>query len=165
MIELKILHTKEFMRALLAGNLFTDYLLENAVIETFNTFDIDGHLHKEFYGQDLEDDHALAKYSMSQWSDVQQIAFDLIKGKHTPLSFKFVLHLKPDVALSSLEADTANATPASDYVVRIAFSDGVIRLTTGISMKVFSLDNSASSKWDEYFQKFLSINEIAFEES
>ena len=163
MVELKILHTKEFMVNLLTGKLFSDYLLENAVIETFNTFDIDGHLHKEFYGEDLENDPSLAKYAMSQWNDIQPIAFNLIKGKHTPLSFRFILHLKPDVATTSLEDENV-AQPTADYVVRISFSEGCIKLTTGISIKVFSLDNSASAKWDAYFKKFLSDNQIDFEE-
>ncbi|MCR4901321.1 MAG: DUF5721 family protein [Butyrivibrio sp.] len=164
MIELQIKHTKEFMAKLLGGTLFEDFLLEEATIETFNTFNIDGHIHKEFYGQQLKDDPSLCPYPLSCWQDVQQIAFNLIKGKHTPLSFKFILHLKPDKAAAIFNESEQGQEPVADYVIRISFSDGSIKITTGISFKVFSLDNSGALLWDDQVKKFLDAQNIEFEE-
>ena len=49
MIALKITNVKQFMAKLLAGEDFDAFLLEEAVISTYNTFTIDGRQNREFY--------------------------------------------------------------------------------------------------------------------
>ena len=86
---------KNFMGKLLGTDAFDSFLLAEAVITTYNTFTIDGHMEKEFFTGDINNDDALPPYEFSKWEDMRALCFDLIKGKRTPLNFKFVLHLKP----------------------------------------------------------------------
>ncbi len=162
MITLKIQHTKDFMAKLLAGNTFDSFLLEEAVIETYNTFSIDGHIHKEFYQSDLEENNST--YTLSQWSDMKQICFNLIKGKNTPLGFKFILHLKPDVAQTALEPDGNVDNLSSDYIINIKFREGIVTITSAVSIKIFTLDKTADNLWDSYIKQFLAQNNLDFEE-
>ena len=46
-LEIKI--TKNFMNALLVSEKFDAFLVEDASVTTFNTFEIDGHIVKDFY--------------------------------------------------------------------------------------------------------------------
>ncbi|MCR5100808.1 MAG: DUF5721 family protein [Butyrivibrio sp.] len=165
MLALKILHTKEFMAKLLAGDVFDNFLLEEAIIETYNTFSIDGHIHKEFYQNDIESPNATENsYLFSSWSDMKGICFNLIKGKNTPLGFRFVLHLKPENALTAIEPDNNNSTPSNDYCLNIKFRDGAVTVTSAVSIKIFTLDKTADSLWDSYIKKFFSENNIDFTE-
>ena len=49
-LEIKV--TKDIMNALLLSDKFDCFLTAEAVITTFNTFHIDGHLVKDFYSQE-----------------------------------------------------------------------------------------------------------------
>ena len=97
MIALEIASTKNFMKHLLSGETFDDFLLEECTISTANTYTIDGHINIDFFPPEERDLTALP-YSFRPWSELKNLCFDLIKGKYTPLFFKFVLHLKPEKA-------------------------------------------------------------------
>ena len=49
MIAVLASNNKEFMTKLLTSDIFDDFLVEEATIDTFNTFHIDGRIHKDFY--------------------------------------------------------------------------------------------------------------------
>ena len=80
------------MAKLLTTELFDSFLVEEVTIDTFNTFTIDGRIHKEFY-KDSEESQAPLSNEFSNWAKIRPIALSLIKGKQTPLGFKFILHL------------------------------------------------------------------------
>src|SRR5574344_687938 len=91
MQSINISDVKTFMKRLLINNSFDDFLLEDASITTFNTFNIDGHLQKAYYSK--EEYEALNLRSLSYWHEIKPICFELIKGKKTPLGFTFILQL------------------------------------------------------------------------
>ncbi|MBP7347452.1 MAG: hypothetical protein KA965_02125 [Butyrivibrio sp.] len=163
MIELKIVHTKDFMNKLLNTTCFDAFLLEEAMIQTYNIFSIDGHVQKSFYGPEESDQHP---YPLSIWSDMRNVCLSLIRGKHTPVSFKFVLHCKEETVAALLEQDSSVLSPdqIAAYVLSIRFSEGSVSLTTGTAIRTFILDKSYEQIWDRYIRSFLSQNEIAFEE-
>ena len=77
MVALEIKGTKNIMNALLLSEQFDSFLAEEAVITTFNTFHIDGHLVKEFYSseelEELENSHKSNVFSC--WSDIRPVCF------------------------------------------------------------------------------------------
>lgn len=158
MISLRIESKKEFMSMLLKGNIFDDYFLEEATIDTFNTFTINGLIHRDFYSQDeITDD--LNEYS--RWSDVKPICFDLIKGKNTPLSFKFILHSSDELKERLIkEADFGIDKSQINLCLNIKFQKGEIILTTAVSYSIFTLDKSIEKAWDNYIPSYLDSDEI-----
>ena len=88
MIALALTEVKECMAKLLLSETFDPFYFIEGEITTFATFTMDGYLKKEFF--DVEDAPA-RDYTL--WKDVREHCFSLIKGKRTPLSFKFVLGL------------------------------------------------------------------------
>ena len=86
MIALKLPEVKECMSKLLLSDAFDSFLFIEGEIVTYNTFSINGFLKKDFFEKDLA-----PSQDYSLWKDIREYAFSLIKGKKTPLSFRFVL--------------------------------------------------------------------------
>lgn len=84
----QIQDVKSFMSHLLLSNTFDRFLLAEASITTFNTFFIDGHLHKDYFSSDEAEMAELTTYSY--WEQLRPFALSLIKGKKTPLAMKIV---------------------------------------------------------------------------
>ncbi len=160
MISFKISEQKNFMKSLLTTELFDSYFLESATIDTYNTFTIDGHIHRDFY-KDLSSAEEPPAEEFSRWSRIRPICFDLIKGRQTPLSFKFVLLADDETKRAVLE-DVDLGVPADQVSLglNIRFSQCQVLVTTGTTMKLFSLDKSAEKAWDRYIPSFLESNSI-----
>ncbi len=160
MIALKILKQKNFMAKLLTTELFDDLTVEEATIDTFNTFTIDGRIHKEFY-KSSDSTEEIPDSEFSGWSSIRPIALSLIKGKNTPLGFKFILHLGEANKLSLLEKSDMDISPDQISLgINIKYSQGEVVITTGVSYSIFTLDKSAEKAWDEYIPSFLESNSI-----
>ena len=157
MIALQIKNTKHFMSALLASEAFDSFLLEGAELFTANSYTIDGHVNKEFYGDEEE-----IPYDLSEWKNMRSVCYELIKGKHTPLAFKFVFCATPDKKTELLDVQSADAV--SNLVFIVKFKEGHITLTTGVALSGFLLDKSYEKIWDEYMKSFLTKTRIEFEE-
>ena len=157
MIALQIKNTRQFMSALLASEAFDGFLLESADLVTANSYTIDGHINKEFYGDEEE-----SPYELSEWKSMRSVCYELIKGKHTPLGFKFVFCATPDKKSELLDGEASSAV--SNLVFIVKFKDGHITLTTGVALSGFLLDKSYEKVWDEYMKRFLDQARIEYEE-
>ncbi len=165
MIALQITSMKTFMNQLLAGDTFDIFLLEEAVISTANTYTIDGHINTEFYPEEERGSDCLP-YEFQPWSELKGLCFDLIKGKRTPLYFKFVLHLKPEKvdALLSKESSSINPSQIRALVLSIKYDGTKAILTTGTSYHTFVMSKEPDQIWDKALMKYLSGKEIPFEQ-
>ncbi len=164
MVALKINNKKDFMSKLLVSELFDNFLVEEATIDTFNTFHIDGRIHKDFYknGADYDESNILSE--LSKWSDLKQISYDLIKGKRTPLGFKFVFHATDDIKRKLLsEADAGLMENQITLGLNIRFTNSDVILTTGTAFSIFTLDKSIEKAWDSYIPSFLENSGISVE--
>ncbi len=166
MLALQITSTKQFMNRLLTGDCFSSFLLESALVTTYNTFSIDGRIHPEFYHSEDADFSDKTKYAFSGYLDVQEHLFSIIKGNRTPLSMKLTLLLNPE-AMEKLLISGDCTVPRdllSAFVLNIKYDGEKILLTTAISYEGFTMDKSAEPVWDNAMKKFLSAKEILFEE-
>lgn len=165
MLALQITSLKTFMNQLLAGDTFDSFLLEEATVSTANTYTIDGHMNPEFFSPDERDAEHLP-YEFQPWSEIKGLCFNLMKGKRTPLFFKFVFHLKPEKAAAllarencSVDADTVRA-----LVLNIRFDGTKAVLTTGTAYHTFVMSKEADLIWDKTLTKYLDGKGISFEE-
>lgn len=165
MLALQITSMKNFMNQLLAGDTFDIFLLEEAVISTANTYTIDGHINTDFYSAHEQEKESLL-YEFQRWSEIKGLCYHLIKGKNTPLYFKFVLHLKPEhtAALLTKGNSAADVSQIRALVLNIKYDGSKAVLTTGTSYKTFVMNKEADTVWDKAIIKYLSDKEIAFEQ-
>lgn len=159
MIALEILSMKNFMSHLLSGDTFDIFLLEEATISTVNTYNIDGHVNADFFPLE-ERDKVHIPYDFRLWSELKSLCFDLIKGKYTPLYFKFVLQLKPE-HMKKLLGDNLGQTKA--LVLNIRYDGNKALLTSGTSYHTFVLSKEADLIWDDTLCKYLSEKGIGYE--
>lgn len=156
MIALQITSMKQFMNQLLAADTFDMFLLEEAVIGTACTFTIDGHINRDFFSS--EDRESVEQpYDFRPWSEIKGLCFDLIKGKRTPLFFRFVLHLIPEKAAALLSKEGSDVDPSlvKALVLNIRYDGTKAVLTTGTAYHTFLPSREPDVIWDKTLMKYL----------
>ena len=164
MIALQITSMKTFMNRLLASESFDHFLLEEAVITTANTFTIDGHINKAFF----RDDNAEELSNLPEfcpWSEMKGLCFDLIKGKRTPLFFRFTLQLMPEKAVLLLQQKNCDVDPAqvTALALNIRYDGTKAILTTATAYRTFLPSREPDVIWDKALAGFLDREGIAYE--
>ncbi len=166
MVALKITNVRQFMEKFLKNGDFDSFLLEEAVVSTYNTFHIDGRQNREFYTAEEWEDKTIRPYDFSLWKTMRPLCFGLIKGSHTPTAFRFVLHLVPDYADSILRGgETAvTAEQVKAFVLTVKYDGAGLTLVTGTAFHTFLPDRTPDALWDAAVKQFLARKEISFEE-
>ncbi len=159
MISLKITSVKTFMSHLLLSDTFDHFHFIEGEIVTSNTFTIDGYIQKSFFSE--QDD--LEEYA--SWSSLRDYCFRLIRGKRTPLSFKFIFRLSPDQIGTLIRTNNLDflADQIQGCYLNIHYDGSTLRCTTGTSLKLFTLDKSVEHAWDQTTLKFFSEKEIPYD--
>ncbi len=165
MLALKISSTKAFMNHLLVADTFDNFLLEEATISTANLYQIDGHINKDFYAGDELTEAQSLPYAFAQWKDMKPLCFNLIKGKRTPLFFKFVLHLKPEQVSKLMAAGSSSITAEEikALVLTIKYDGSQTVLTTASAFHTFLMSKEPDALWDKALQQFLTRKGIDYE--
>ena len=160
MIALALPQVKECMAKLLLSETFDPFYFIEGEIVTFNTFTLDGYLKKDFFEQeeDPEREYAL-------WKDVREFCFSLIKGKRTPLSFKFVLGLSDSNIEKLLLQQGLDFKPQDvrGLYINLKYDGQKLQCVTGTAMNLFTMDKSLEQAWDMMVQKFFAQKEIKYE--
>ncbi len=164
MTTVTITSLKPLMNQLLAGDAFDIFLLEEAVIRTALTYTVDGHINKEFYPPEEREKDCLP-YDLKPWSEIKSLCFHLIKGKNTPLAFKFVLHLKPELTAPLLMGENCqtDASLIKALVLTVKYDGTKACLTTGISYASFVPTKEPDVIWDRHISRFLAEKGVSFE--
>lgn len=166
MIAFQVKELKNFMHKLLSTDCFDSFLLEEATVTAATTFQIDGHLNRDFYSREEWEDAALRPYDFASWKDMRGLCFDLIKGKRTPVNFRFVLHLTPEHTAALLQKN--DLSPASEqvkaFVLNIKYDGSTLNLITATALHTFLPDKTPDRIWDAAMRSFLAKKEISVQE-
>ena len=153
MIALSLTDVKECMSKLLLSEDFDSFLFVEGEIMTFSTFTMDGYLKKEFFNDsDIPD----REYAL--WKEVKEYCYSLIKGKRTPLSFKFVLGLSEGniAKLLALQALSFKPEDVRGLYINLKYDGQKLQCVTGTAMNLFTMDKSLEQAWDVMVQKFFA---------
>ena len=152
MIALKIAEVKDFMNKLLCQDVFDHFLIQEAVITTNVSCHIDGTLQKDFYTLEELEEQNLTGLSF--------VPYGLLR------SFKFSLLLSPENLKRTLSQTGSSFTEndISAVFLNIRFQNGELTVTTGISYRIFSTDKTLEHEWDTLLKRFLTKNQISFDE-
>ena len=166
MIALELTDIKDFMKKLLLTETFDNFLLQEAVITNNATYTINGQITKDFYTTEELENLELNDCRFLPFSMLRNHCFDLIKGKRTPLSFRFVFLLSPQNMQKTIASIGSSYTKSdiSGIYINLKYQKQQLFLTTGISYNIFSIDKTLEKEWDNLVMKFLKQHEIPFEE-
>ena len=94
-----------------------------------------------------------------------QYCFSLIKGKKTPLGFRFVFSLSPKNIARLIEQNKLglNADDIQGLYLNLRYDSTGLQCITGTSFKSFSMDKSLEHAWDNMVQKFFQKKGLDFE--
>ena len=155
---------KAFMNKLLLTPTFDAFWVVEGSIVTYNTFHIDGHLKPEYYSKEEQEALKLSQRRFSRWQDLRPFCLELIKGKRTPLGFRFTFQLSPE-HVEKLLLRTESAFSLSDVtglLLNIRYDGTGLFCTTAASLSLFTMDKSLEHAWDEAIQRFFGRQELAF---
>lgn len=163
MIALQIADIRSFMHRLLLTESFDRFLLLEGAVTTFNTFRIDGTLQKSYYSQ--EEQELLEDRTLSFWGEVRPFCLELIKGKRTPLSFRFTFQLSASNTRKLLSRTGVNlpAEQVRGLLMNLRYDGHALSCTTGTSLSVFTMDKKLDHAWDDMVQRFFRQQGIPFE--
>ena len=165
MIALQIQDIKQFMSKLLLSQTFDHFLLVEGSVTTYNTFYIDGRIHKDFFTEEELEERALNTRTFSQWKEVKPFCLELIKGRKTPLGFKFVFQLSRENTVKLLTTSGITSIlpeNVSGLILNIRYDNGMLSCITATNLNLFTLDKSAEHAWDDMVKRFLKQQEISF---
>lgn len=161
----EIKNVKQFMNKLLIENSFDSFLISEAVIKTGNSYVIDGHINSDFYSEselnDFKEESAkngrVFSATMSRWSVIKPFVLSIVKGKKTPVYFKFSFYLA-DENIEKLLSNADTSIKANDIdglSVIVKYQDNILTVTSSVSLKIFTLDKSLDKIFDDMVEKFL----------
>ena len=165
MVALQIQDIKIFMNKLLLSQTFDNFLLVEGSITTYNTFRIEGRVHKDFFSVEEIEEKNLENREFSLWKEVKPFCLELIKGKKTPLGFKFTFQLsKENTAklLASSGITSIHPENISGLLLNIRYDNSTLNVVTATNLSLFTLDKSLEHAWDDMVKRFLKQQEISF---
>lgn len=153
------LKTKNCMQHLLLKTTFDSFSLIEGEITTYNTFHIDGYLHKKFFEEAPQKEY-------SSWGDLREFCFQIIRGKRTPLNFRFILSLPREDFEDFLNQQEIFAFRSSDLqglYLNFKYDGTSLKCVTGTSLSLFTMDKTLEKVWDNYAKEFFLKQEIDFD--
>ena len=156
---------KHFMNQLLKSELFDHFLLAEATIHGAVSYQIDGHVNRDFYDADELAALTADGSEYLPFSYLRPVFFELIRGRHTPLYLKFVFLLSPSNAKKTILSSDTGFVPddISGIFLNLTFRDGQMVLTTGVSYRTFTADHSFDIAWDTLAARFLTNHGLDFD--
>ena len=155
MFAIELLDKRVCMREFLTRGTFDQFLLVEGTLVTDLGWAFDGKRRDGFYSAEEEEALGLTGLAFLPWGMVRPRVYGLIRGDHTPLSFRFVLELSPDVLPP--EPDV------SARLLTLSFREGRLTATGGLSRQGFSLDRGPEEAWERWLFSFFQKAGIAFE--
>ncbi|MBR3833918.1 MAG: hypothetical protein IKJ73_06345 [Lachnospiraceae bacterium] len=145
---------KNYMNQLLVNERFDSFYLYEARVKGALDYFVGGKLNMEYYDEDEKNEFDDSEYI--SWSKVKQIIYDLMKGKKLPINFKIILMFNRDNIKRLIEMNNlpVKADDVGALFYNIHFEAGQLNVTTGTSLKVFTLDKRLEQLWDETVEKY-----------
>ncbi len=154
MKQFEIEETGKFMSELLTGERYDSFYLFEARIKTGIDYHINGKINKDFFDSDDRDIMAAEEYI--DWKNIKPTVYELIKGDKLPLSIKLILMFNRENITRLAEM---NNLPISENDIgalffNVLYEKGKLTVTTGTSVKTFSLDKTLDHVWDSTVEKY-----------
>lgn len=164
MISLKVVDVKNFMSSLLVHNVFDNFLLSELTIHTSKELYISGKLNEDFYSS--EELELLNGRKYATWGECKSLAYSFIKGNKLPLSIKIVFLLSDENTEKMIvrSGNKLNLNDINGLFLNMRYDKNGLFLTTGSSIRIFTLDKSLEQLWDNDIKIFLKHHNIVVEE-
>jgi len=145
---------KNYMNQLLVNERFDSFYLYEARVKGAIDYFIGGKLNRDYFDEgEIED---IKDTDYISWGKVKQTIYDLMKGNKLPINFKIILMFNRDNIKRLIEMNNLPVKPEDIGALfyNIHYESGQLNITTGTSLKVFTLDKRLEQLWDETVEKY-----------
>lgn len=159
MKNFEIEDVKKYMLDLLTDSRYDSFCMYEVRLKTSLDYYISGRLNHNFYITDVSEeteDMPDANQEYIYWKDIKKKVFDLIKGKRLPISFRLILMFNQENVIRLIEMNNIPIAPENVGALfyNIYYENGILQVTTGSSVKVFTLDKKLDHLWDDTVEKY-----------
>ena len=153
MTNFEIENTKEFLNMLFTNDKYDSFYLFELRLKVELDYYISGKLNKGYIQDEMEAD---TDSDYIQWKDIKGTILGLIKENRLPDSMKLILMFNADNVERLIEMNNLPISPegVGGLFMNIYLEQGQMQLTTGTSMKVFTLDKTLEQVWDSTVSKY-----------
>lgn len=123
-----------------------------------------GILHPDYYTKEEQGSPGASARRFARWQELKPFCLELIKGKRTPLGFRFTFQLSPENTekLLNQTASPFSVGDVNGLALNIRYEEGNIICTTALSLNLFTMDKSLEHAWDQMVQRFFLTQDLAF---
>ena len=141
----------DYIRELFVSKYDSFYLYE-ARVKTKLDYYINGKLNKAYF--DSEQAEELPEYI--EWKDIKQTVYEYIRGKRLPIAFKIILMFNRENINRLLEMNhlPVNSEDVGALFLNVVYEHETLSVTTGTSLKIFTLDKTLEQVWDDTVKKY-----------
>ena len=161
MIALQIRHIKDFMNKLLIQDTFDRFLVSEASVTTFATFTVDGNFIRTSTPRRKPRACALRDGARCCGKKSNPSVFPLSAETYSPL-FQICLSASQE-EVSLLTAKSSPDLSAEDVFglyLNCQYNGETLTLTTGSSLRLFTMDKSLDQAWDKMLMEFLRLQDL-----
>ncbi len=156
------------MTGLFKGNIFDSFLVAEGDVTTLITYTFQGAIHKEYLDtslEDFEDNEAVPSSLYIEWGDLKKTVFELMRGNRPPLSWHLILRLAEAQTEGFLKKSGLPFSPQdiAGLFINIRLENGTLSVTSGCSLRIFTMDKSLEHAWDDAVGQLLKAAHVTYE--
>ena len=142
----------EYLKELFEKEKYDSFYLYEARVKTKLNYYVNGRLNREYF--DTEEQADLPEYV--EWKDIKQIVYSYIKGKRLPIGFKIILMFNRENITRLLEMNNlpVKTEDVSALFMNVVYEHEALSVTTGTSLKIFTMDKTLEHVWDDTVKKY-----------
>lgn len=142
----------EYLKELFEKEIYDSFYLYEARVKTKLDYYVNGRLNREYF--DTEEQADLPEYV--EWKDIKQIVYSYIKGKRLPIGFKIILMFNRENITRLLEMNNlpVKTEDVSALFMNVVYEHEALSVTTGTSLKIFTMDKTLEHVWDDTVKKY-----------
>lgn len=154
MKQFEIEDAGRFMSELLTKEKYDSFYLFEIRLKTKLDYYISGSINKEFFEGETAENMPSGEYEC--WGNIKPMVYELIKGDKLPLGFKIILMFNRENITRLVEMNNLpiNENDISALFLNVSYEKETLTVTTGTSIKIFTLDKTVDNVWDETVEKY-----------
>ena len=147
-------NAKAYLNGLFTEERYDSFYMYEARIKAALDYYISGKKNDGY--EDTEDGEEGDREEYVIWKDIKQTVLMLMKGDRLPISLKLVLmfhrdNIKRLCEMNNLPVDEQEI---GGLFMNLTFEQERLVITTGTSLKVFTMDKTLEKLWDDTVEKF-----------
>ncbi len=113
---------------------------------------VNGRLNREYFDTEAQAD--LPEYI--EWKDIKATVYTYLKGERLPIGFKIILMFNRENISRLLEMNNlpVKEEDVSALFMNVVYEHETLSVTTGTSLKIFTMDKTLEHIWDDTIKKY-----------